>query len=179
MPLFQYLRGVNNIKDKRLFSKIFFIGWGIVVILSVLFLTSLFVYPLSLISFALASILALRKYAGTSYTLALLFIMGVYFDVVAYPAMPLVTLQLLCALFVFETVGHKYHIVVNISAAASAAGMIAWMGELITHNGSGIITLQMTAISVVLTTLTSLMFMSLASLTMQVMKKLFRFRYAP
>ena len=178
MPLFQYLRGANKGKEKRLFQKLFFFAWGIAGAFMVLFLSSLFPYPLSLISFALASILALRKYASMSYTLAWLFIVGIYHDVAAYPAAPLVTLQLLCALWVFEVVGRRFHIFVNISAAAGTAGVIAWMGELITHNGSGVINIKRTAIYVGLTTLASVLFIVLASLIMHVVEKLFRFRYA-
>jgi hypothetical protein len=179
MPLFQYLRGTNKGKNKHLFSKLLFFAWGVALTLFILFLSTLFPYPISLISFALVSVIMLRKYAGIPPTLAWLLMMGLYHDIEAYPAMPLLTMQLLCALLVFEAVGHRFHIFVNISAAAGMAGVIAWTGELITHNGSGIINIKMMAISIVLTALTSVVFINLASLIMHVVKKLFRFRYAP
>lgn len=183
MTLFQYLREANKRKEKRLFSKLLLIAWGIAGVFIVLFLSSLFPYPFSLISFALASTLAMRKHAKLPHTLAWAFIIGAYHDITAYPAMPLVTLQLLCALFAYDAVGHRSHIFANISAAAVSAGVIAWIGDLVTHNGSGIINIKMITVSLLMTILTSVLFIVFASFTKRVLKKLFRFRkfsgYAP
>ncbi|MEW6610818.1 MAG: hypothetical protein AB1352_04330 [Patescibacteria group bacterium] len=178
MPSFPYFTRLTNQRGRLILSWISFGGGGIFVFVMTIFLASLFPYPLSLTSWALVSMMVLWKHTNISYPIAWVFIMGASYDIVRYPAMPLLTMQLLCALVAVGAVGGRIHFTTTMTAAVGAASFFAWVTELLTRNGSGILNITMAATSCALTVIFSFLCTVLVSVLLHILRRLFPMRYA-